>query len=212
MSAVAAPTTQLRRDILNGEFAPGDRLVELVLTERYNVGRDAIRAALAELEDERLVECTANRCAIVCDIDIDEVIQISEVRTVIESLQAGHAAHRCDDEGRAELRHQLDAMKTAVAAVDGETYNDLNRQFHMTVRRLSSHRVSNSVLETLECRSDNHPYRRAEQPGRMEASLQEHEVIIEAICANDVDAATASMTNHLGAALDRLLAMYNSEQ
>jgi len=209
MSEVAAPTTQLRRDILNGEFAPGDRLVELVLTERYNVGREAIRTALEELEQENLVEHTASRCAIVCDIDINEVIQISEVRSVIESLQAGHAAHHCDDSARAELNQLEQQMTRAVDIADAEAYGDLNREFHVAIRRLSNHRVSSSLLATLECRSDNHTYRLPHQVQGMEASLREHRVIIDAISVNDVDAAADAMTTHLGAALDRLLASHD---
>jgi len=212
VSRTAPPTDQLRRDILNGEYAPGDRLVELMLTERYDVGREAIRAALAELEDERLVECTANRCAIVCDIDIDEVIQISEVRTVIESMQAGHAAHHCDDADRRELQQLEARMARAVADEDAEKYAELNRQFHVAVRRMSSHRVSNSVLESLECRSDNHPYDLSQQPENIAASWREHQVIIEAICANDIDAAADAMATHLRTALDRLLSSHAGDE
>ena len=41
-------TDALRRDVLDGVFAPGQRLVELQLTSRYGVGRAAVRSALVE--------------------------------------------------------------------------------------------------------------------------------------------------------------------
>lgn len=212
MSDVVAPTNQIRRDILNGDFAPGDRLVELVLTERYNVGRHAIRAALEELEEESLVERTPDRCAVVCDVDINEVIQINEVRSVIESLQAGHAAHHCDDAARSELALLERKMDRAVEAADVEAYDELNREFHMAIRRMSGHRVSSSLLETLDCRSRQHPYRLPNQVGSMAASLQEHRVIIEAIGKNDVNAAADAMTEHLRASLDRILETHDGDQ
>ncbi|MEJ7800661.1 MAG: GntR family transcriptional regulator, partial [Ilumatobacter sp.] len=45
----------LRNDILTGEFPPGERLIELQLTDRYGVGRAAIRSAIVELSTEGLV-------------------------------------------------------------------------------------------------------------------------------------------------------------
>ncbi|MGH9191388.1 MAG: GntR family transcriptional regulator, partial [Acidimicrobiales bacterium] len=54
---IAAPVAdRLRDDILKGAFPPGERLIELQLTERYGVGRAAIRAALVELDAEGLVQ------------------------------------------------------------------------------------------------------------------------------------------------------------
>ena len=61
----AAPTVtdRLRADILSGVIPPGDRLIEIALAERYQVGRAAIRAALVELDGEGLVRREANRIA-----------------------------------------------------------------------------------------------------------------------------------------------------
>ena len=80
--------TRLRRDILSGTFAPGARLVEAQLTERYGVGRAAVRAAFVELDAEGLIDREANRGASVRQIELDEAIQITEARAALESLIA----------------------------------------------------------------------------------------------------------------------------
>ena len=102
---IAAPVSdQLRDDILEGTFPPGERLIELQLTERYAVGRAAIRAALVELDAEGLVQREANRGATVRRISVAEAVEITEARAALEGLGAGLAAQRATDADNDELR------------------------------------------------------------------------------------------------------------
>ena len=107
MRTIANITDDLRSDILAGVFPPGDRLVELHLSERYAVGRASVRSALVELATEGLVDRAANRGATVRRISIAEAIQITEARAALESLIA--AARRApgdDDRMRRARRHR----------------------------------------------------------------------------------------------------------
>ena len=74
-------TDELRADILSGDFPPGERLVELRLTDQYDCGRLAVRTALVELASEGLIEREANRGATVRHVSV-------------------HEAPRCQVEGR----------------------------------------------------------------------------------------------------------------
>ena len=51
MRSIANITDDLRSDILAGVFPPGDRLVELHLSERYSVGRASIRSVVDNLRN-----------------------------------------------------------------------------------------------------------------------------------------------------------------
>ena len=81
-------TDSIRAAILGGEFAPGVRLVELQLAERYGASRASVRGAISELEKEGLVDREANRGATVRRVSIDEALQITEVRGLLEGLAA----------------------------------------------------------------------------------------------------------------------------
>ena len=81
----------------SGTFPPGERLIELQLTERYGVGRAAIRAALVELDAEGLVQREANRGAAVRRISVAEAIEITQARAVLEGLIARLAAERASE-------------------------------------------------------------------------------------------------------------------
>ncbi len=108
-------TDSLRRDILTGQFPPGERLQEITLARRYGCGRSAVRAALVELSSEGLIERETNRGAKVRRITVGEAIQITECRAALESLVAARAAREISDDDRAELAQVITDMRAAVA-------------------------------------------------------------------------------------------------
>ncbi len=195
---------RLRRDILGGEFAPGERLIELHLTERYGAGRAAIRAALVELATEGLVDKETNRGASVRQISIDEAIQITEARAALESLIAAAAARNASEDERAELAGLEADMRTAVADERFLDYSDLNGILHRRIREISRHGVAGELVAMLRNRSARHQYSLASMPGRPIESLEQHAAIIRAIARGDEAGASAAMQSHLLSVIDVL--------
>jgi DNA-binding GntR family transcriptional regulator len=198
MAIALSVTGRLRDDILGGAFPPGDRLIELQLTERYGVGRAAIRAALVELEVEGLVQREANRGATV------RRISVGEARGVLEGLVARLAAERATDADRGELRGLIDEMTEAVEQDDRLRYSKLNRTLHATLRRVARHRVADDLVANLRNRAAHHQFRLALMPGRAVESLAQHRAIVEAVTAGDATAAERSMREHLASVVDVL--------
>lgn len=197
-------TARLRQDILSGVHVPGERLVELQLTERYRVGRAAVRAALVELAKEGLVDREANRGASVRRISVDEAIQITEARAALESLLASAAARNATPEERAELGDLESRMRAAVGREDHLGYSELNALLHRRVREISRHHVAGDLVAMLRNRSARHQYRLALMPGRPAESLEQHAAIIRAIVRGDEAGAAAAMTAHLLSVMDVL--------
>ncbi|MEO6570070.1 MAG: GntR family transcriptional regulator [Ilumatobacteraceae bacterium] len=194
----------LRRDILDGVFVPGERLVELTLTRQYAAGRAAVRAALVELATEGLIDRAANRGATVRRISVDEAVQITEARAALESLLAAAAAEHATVEERAELRILEARMRDAVDRGDHHAYSDLNGALHRRVREISRHVVAGELVAMLRNRSARHQYRLAFMPGRPIESLEQHAAIIRAIDRGDGVAAAEAMTAHLASVVEVL--------
>ena len=116
----------LRAAILQGEFAPGQRLVEADLCERFGASRFIVRAALQELSAQGLVEFQRNRGARVREISLGEAIEITEVRKLLEGLQAARAAERVTAAEAAALRGIVTDMRAAVSRVELLRYSELN--------------------------------------------------------------------------------------
>ncbi|HEX6418489.1 MAG TPA: GntR family transcriptional regulator [Acidimicrobiales bacterium] len=202
---IAAPVAdRLRDDILEGVFPPGERLIELQLTERYGVGRAAIRAALVELDAEGLVQREANRGATVRRISVAEAVEITEARAALEGLVAGLAAQRATEADRDELRGLIAAMREAVDDDDKLGYSKLNRALHAALRRIARHRVADDLVANLRNRAAHHQFRLALMPGRAVESLAQHGAIVDAVVAGDAPAAEQAMRAHLASVIDVL--------
>lgn len=198
------PTEKLRRDILSGSYAPGERLTEQALADRYSVGRGAIRSALVELRAEGLVEIEANRGAAVRRITLDEAIEIAEARKVLEGLLAARAALSDDADGKQSLARIVDEMREVVSSGDNARYSELNRALHGRIWEISDHKVANDLVINLRDRSAHHQFRLAVMPGRSEESLKQHAAIVDAIAAGDAHGAEAAMHDHLDSVIDVL--------
>ena len=204
MSRADNITDVLREDILTGRFEPGDRLLEVALSEQYSVGRAAIRSALVELTSEGLVEREANRGATVRRISVAEAIQINEARAVLEGLIAARAARNASADDHAELRQIIADMEAAVDDVGGQAYSELNAILHRRLREMSGHNVAAQLVANLRDRSAHHQYRLALMPGRPDESIGQHRAIVEAVVAGDEPGATEAMHDHLMSVIDVL--------
>jgi DNA-binding GntR family transcriptional regulator len=204
MAIAPAVTDQLRDDILAGAFPPGERLIELQLTERYGVGRAAIRAALVELDSEGLVRREANRGATVRRISVAEAVEITQARAALEGLVARLAAERANEAEREGLRTVVAQMTAAVAEGDSLAYSKLNRRLHGSLCRIARHRVADDLVANLRNRAAHHQFRLALVPGRAEESLGQHRAIVEAVVSGDGAAAEAAMRDHLASVIDVL--------
>lgn len=188
---------RLRNDILSGDFPPGERLIELQLTERYGVGRAAIRSAIVELSTEGLVVHETNRGAAVRRVSVEEAIEIAEARGALEGLLARRAAERASEVERKELAGVLADMRSAVTADRQADYSELNRVLHRRIREISGHSTASELVANLRNRGAHHQFRLATMPGRASDSLIQHAAIVEAIIEGDGDGADEAMRLHL---------------
>jgi DNA-binding GntR family transcriptional regulator len=196
----------IRDAIVRGEFVPNQRLVEADLSDQFAASRATVRAALIELTNEGLVERVQNRGARVRAVSLEEAVEISEVRMMLESLCAAKAAERVSDAEVGELKELGELMHQAVAGGDVVGYSGLNQRLHRRVREISGQRTAAQVLERLRGQSVRHQFRLAMRPGRPQVSLPEHLAIIDAICAHHPERAAEAARVHLGSVIEALKA------
>ena len=193
----AAVVAGLKRAIDRGELVPNQRLVEADICAEFHASRATVRAALAELTLEGLVERIQNRGARVRAVAVEEAVEITEVRAALEAICAAKAAEQVTDEDVQELQALGEAMSQAVAAGDLLRYSDLNKTLHRRVVELSRHETAAALIARLRGQSVRFQFRLAMQPGRPAVSLPEHLEILDAVCAKDPERAAAAMEKHL---------------
>ncbi len=194
----------LRDAILQGEFVAGQRLVEVDLCERFGCSRFAVRAAIPVLASEGLIDVQRHRGARVRVIPIDEAIEITEVRQMLEGLTAARAAERAGPADVTELREIIRQMRHAVDAGELVSYSDANARLHALIRRVAAHDTATSIIERLRAQMVRHQFMLSLVPGRPAVSLAQHEAIVDAIEARDPVAAEEAMRRHISSVIDSL--------
>ncbi|SEJ37817.1 GntR family transcriptional regulator [Demequina mangrovi] len=195
---------ELKAAILRGEFSPRQRLVEIELCEQFDASRFAVRAALQALEADGLVERQRNRGARIREIGIDEAVEITEVRQVVEGLIARRAAERVSVDEAEALAAIGRAMHEAVAAGEVAEYSDLNARLHSMLRDIARHEKANSIIAHLHGQMVRHQFALSRVPGRSKVSVHQHQAIIDAVVEGDGDAAEQAMRTHIASVADAL--------
>jgi DNA-binding GntR family transcriptional regulator len=109
-TTVATLTARLRDRILNGDLAPGTRLIERAIVEEYDVARVTVRSALAQLGAEGLVVNEAHRGARVATLDGRSLRDLFALRTALEVEAARIALAERPRELDAELGEAVDVL------------------------------------------------------------------------------------------------------
>jgi DNA-binding GntR family transcriptional regulator len=195
--AVAEVVSAVRDGIMQGRYAPGQRLPEADLVSLYRASRGTVRTALAQLENEGIVLRERNRGARVRPISLEEAVEITETRAVVEGLCAAKAAQRATTSDRVRLRELGNEMRAAVENADIPAYSRANQLVHRAVREISGHQTAGLMLDRLRTQSVRYHFRVALLPGRPAVGLREHLDVVEAVCSGDPDVAEQTMRSHL---------------
>jgi DNA-binding GntR family transcriptional regulator len=108
----------LRRLILEGEFAAGDKLQQADLANRLGVSAMPVREGLRHLEAEGLVEFVPRRGAFVASLTAKEFDEIYDMREALEALALRWAVDQIDQEQIAQLDELLRATESSEARLD----------------------------------------------------------------------------------------------
>jgi DNA-binding GntR family transcriptional regulator len=199
-------TDRIRDAILDGSFAPRQRLIEADLCERFGASRFQIRTALQDLAAQGLIEFQRNRGARVRDVSLAEAIEITEVRMLLEGHEAARAAERVTPAQAAGLRQIAKDMRAAVENGELMRYSELNVTLHATLREISGHRIAAQLLEQLRGLTVRHQFTLSLVPGRSAVSLPQHEAIVDAVVEHDAAAAERAMHEHLRSVIEAFTA------
>jgi DNA-binding GntR family transcriptional regulator len=200
-------TASIRQAIFDGVFAGGDRLGEVEIAHQLEVSRGPVREALVQLRNEGLVTMELHRGASVVRLGVDDIGELTSLRTALESFAIGLAVERATDDDLAALHAITVEMESAIAAGDVHGLSQLDIRFHDGIyaaarhERLATawHTIRSQMLLFLLTRANaNHDY--------LAISLDEHRELIDVIRRRDADAAREMIAAHVRGAYDRLVA------
>ena len=216
---------QINALIRDGRWAPGDQIPpERELAELFQVSRTSVREALRALEMQGVIESRQGGGTFVKTADPEalipplaaaimqgrqQLVEILEVRELIEPGIARHAAERATPEIERELEDLLERQRACIAR--GAPFVDEDTAFHQTLARAADNqtleRLHDIVLNLLRESRQSYLY----SPDRPQLSLRGHEAILRAVKARDGEAAHAASLQHVIQVRDGILRALEQE-
>ncbi len=203
-SSAARIASQLRTEILHADVAPGSKLAQVALAERFGVSRIPVRDALAVLAGEGLVQPLSNATAIVTRMSIEELQELYDLRLLIEPRTTEIAVPNV---GRADILYMRKQMAVMAAArnTDARMWLAANAEFHAAVYRRANRPRTIELIEQLRRLTDRYVFMHLQEIGAAGHFGSEHEEILAAVESGDA-AGTARLTGaHLANAHDNIL-------
>ena len=195
----------LRESIVKNQIKGGEVLYESETCQQLGVSRTPVREAFKMLALEGFLELMPNKSAVVSKISFNDVEDILQIRGVLEGLAASLATKNLTDSRVKVLENLLKKMKTSAKVEDVNTYTTLNHTFHAQIFRLCGNKQLSKMLPNLRDHSHMFRAKGLMVPGRMKASLEEHQKIVEAMKERDSFKAEAVAKEHISNTLRNIL-------
>jgi len=128
---------QLKKMIFDGEFRPGNRIIESEVAESIGISRTPVREALHKLEAERLIVRLPKGGYVVKGMSISEIEEIFDIRVLLESFAGYLAAKRWNDKQLAPLEEKLKEFEKYLLINDLKELTRVNTEFHELLYALS---------------------------------------------------------------------------
>jgi DNA-binding GntR family transcriptional regulator len=201
----------IREKILNGEIAPGERLIETRLAHDIGTSRTPVREALHSLELEKLIKSIPRVGYVVEGMNVQELGQICEIRSVIEALAARWAIEKSQKKLAIDLANNITKQEKALSKTKLQEYIELDAQFHDIIAKLSGSDRLLELVQTLRrhmLRYRTHVVYAIDTAIR---SMEGHRRIVNAIGQGNVEMAIEALQHHLQQSKEDILQYVLSE-
>jgi len=172
----------LRDQISLHILPPGSKLKENSLANEYNVSRSKIREAFQTLEQRGLIERIPNHGAVVVRLEADEVVQLYDIREMLEALAARLAAQNSTSETWDKFIGLFDeSLEHTVEQGDFEAYMQILKSLNLTIRHQANNRILSDFLDHIFDRTQVYARRVVLLPGRAKLGIQLHRKLVDAL-------------------------------
>lgn len=189
----------LRRAILNGDLIPGQRLMEIALSEKLGVSRTPVREAIKRLEAEGLVVIVQRKGAEVAGISGSQLRDVLEVRLALEELAGELACIRISDRDIEQLKNINESFMKMINNSD-TPISEIARvdvEFHSVIYNATSNKRLIQMVNDFSQQMYRYRLEHIKELSDRSILATEHNDIIEAIVARDVAWTRDAIRSHI---------------
>ena len=200
------------RDLINqGDLAPGARVPERALCERFAVSRTPLREALKVLAAEGLVELRPNRGARIATLGDEHLSHLFEVIGMLEAGGGHLACARITPDALAEIQALHYRMYAHFLRRELRGYFALNQEIHAAILTAAANPFLSATYAGLAGRITRARYMSNRmRPDRWQQAMDEHDGILAALLRRDGDALGPLLRQHLANKRDIIMEVMRS--
>ena len=194
----------LRKGILHGELQPGERLMEIALSNRLGVSRTPIREAIRMLEQEGLVVNLPRRGAHVSQITLKDLKDVLEVREGLELTAVNLACERITEE---QLERLYEASREFERGIRGMSLTDLaeaDEKYHDIIYEATGNIRLNQLLNNLREQMYRYRVEYLKDEKIRYSLIKEHDDLWEALKAHEKTPARKVIRRHIERQMDHI--------
>ena len=196
VGATGLALQRLRRMVVSGDLHPGEQIRQQEMADLVGVSRGPLREAMNVLANEGLLLLhKPNQGYFVTKRVPGEVEQIRRMRHVLENELIKTVAWP-DADCLAALRAMNEEMRVCIARPDWSRLPTLNRNFHFIIFGLSPDKLILAEVKRLWSLVDPFTRVKYEYPQARQRTVDEHEVVLQALAARSRSAFRAAMNHH----------------
>lgn len=195
----------LKSMIIERKLMPGTKIIQDKLAQELGVSRTPLVNALKKLEHEKLITSIPRRGFFVRLFSKQELVQIFELREVLEGLAAKRATQESSEEQLIKLKSFFQDFQNVEQIDDVKKYAHEDREFHYFLIETGGKGILADILETYNIVTLS--YQTIDQEGLVRSpmeTLAEHIAIIDAVTQHKPERAETLIRLHLKMSRQRL--------
>ena len=191
--------SQIREMIVTGALAPGAVIREGDLCAQLEISKSPLREALRQLHQEGLIDTVSNKGSTVATLSEQDIEEIYQLRTAVESLSVRLACERHRPEDIAALRASIQKLHDKRQLTDIRAIAEEDIHFHLLLARIGGNDRLLRLQENLQTEMLRLVMRQFLDWGDVAETdaVRRHGAIVDAIEANDADAAERELRAHI---------------
>ena len=184
----------LRQRIFARELEAGSWIDELHIAEELGISRTPLREALKVLAAEGLVTMKVRRGAYVTEVSEKDLRDVYHLLALLEADAARVVAGSATEAQMAEIQALQNDLAAAVN--DRDRFFALNESFHMLLLRMADNRWRDQMVADLRKVRKLNRHHSLFKEGRLQQSLHEHQLIVQALLSRQPELAAERMSAH----------------
>lgn len=202
----------LKESILNGSLKPGEKLMESRIAEDLGVSRTPVREAIRKLEKEKYVKMIPRKGAYVEDLTMEDILEVLEIRIVLEGLASKLAARNISDEMKDRIRENMKNFDSASSELDRKELISLDEKFHHIIYQSSGNHKLNEIVRELQDQFQRFRLSYFSELSSYMKLANSHNKLYQAIIDGDEEAAEAYAKEHIEEIRDNIISWKSNNE